>query len=139
MYREGQEVLARGLSRGASIVLGLVAALVCAGMAAMAPSSGSPIVFYLYSLFCGAIAAACFFTGSIRHMVGRLLGAAVFAISAWYLFGQFSGGQLVSGSRSQPSVLNAAIFFIVAGVPGLLFALLGRFSWRKEQGSSGEP
>jgi hypothetical protein len=139
MYREGQEVLERGLSRGSRVFLGLVAGLFCAGMAVMAPSSGSPIGFYLFAVFCGSIALACLFTGRWRRLIGRFIGAAVFAASAWYFVGQLSAGTLISGSRSEPSILNALIFLLVAGLPGLLFALFGRFTWRRSQGAAGEP
>jgi hypothetical protein len=139
MYSEGREVLEQGLSRGASVLLGVVAALMSAGMALMAPSSNSPPGFYLFALFSGAIAVACFFTGRIRHWTGRGLGAAVFALSAWYLFGQISDGVAISGSRSEPSILNAVILLFVAGIPGLLFALLGRFNLRKRQEAKSEP
>ena len=139
MYREAQEVLAPGLSRGAAISLGIVATLTCVGMAAMAPSSNSPIGFYLFAAFCGAIAIACFTSGKIRRMVGRLLGATVFVFSACYFLNELSDGPLISGRRSQPSILNAAIFLIVAGIPGLLYALLGRFSWRHGTGEPSEP
>ena len=139
MYGEGVKVIERGLSRGASVLLGLVAALISAGMAVMAPSSGSPIGFYLFALFSGAITVACLFTGRIRHWVGRLLGAAVFSISVWYLVGQISGGLAISEGRSEPSILNATIFLVVAGIPGLLFASLGRFTLRRKQGARSEP
>jgi hypothetical protein len=105
----------------------------------MAPSSGSPLGFFFFALFCAAIAVACLFTGKVRRFVGRLLGAAVFAISAWYLVDQLLGGAVMSGSRSEPSILNAAVLFVVAGIPGLLFALFGRFTWRLAQGVEGAP
>lgn len=127
MYREGQRVLERGLSRGASIALGTLTALICIAMAAMAASSTSPMGFYLFSLFCGLIAGACFFTGRVRQIFGRLIGAAVFTVSAWYLLDQLSGGSVISDRRSQPSIVNAMIFLAVAGAPGLVYALRGRF------------
>ena len=139
MYREGRKALERGLSRGASVTLGLLTALICAGMAAMATYSNSPIGFFLFSLFSGAIAVACLFTGKLRHLAGRLVGAAVFVTSAWYLLGQVNGGAVLSGGRSEPSIFNALFFMAAAGIPGLLYALFGRFTRSQPGSKQGEP
>lgn len=139
MYREGQRALESGLSRGASLLLGVTAALVGVAMIAMAPDSNSPTGFYGVGLFCVAIAVACVFTGRIRRGSGRLIGAAVFLVTLWYLAGAIWGGPFWSSSRSQPSVLNAATLLFFAGIPGLLYALLGRFRWRKPEESADAP
>lgn len=133
MYRQGQEVLGRGLGRGASIVLGTLAALIGGGMVLLADASPSPRGFHLFALFCGAIAVTCFATGKVRTWVGRLLGASVFAVSVGYFVGQLMHGPVISGGRSQPSLLNAAVFLFVAGIPGLIFAIFGRFAKRRPE------
>lgn len=136
MYREGQRVLESGMSRGASLLLGTTAGFVGAAMIAMAPTSNAPAGFYGVGLFCAAIAVACIFTGKIRRASGRLIGAAVFSVTVWYLLDAIWGGPFHSSSRSQPSVLNAATLLFFAGIPGLLYALLGRFRWRKPEESA---
>ncbi|TAA43455.1 hypothetical protein [Pseudoxanthomonas winnipegensis] len=138
MYRIGQEVLDRGLSRPASIVLGLVAGLTSAATTVMAPSSNRPAAFYLFALFCAAIAVASLFTGKVRSLAARSLGAAVFVFASYYFASQLLEGTFVSASPSQPSILNAAIFLAIAGIPGLRFALLGRFSKRRAQATGDE-
>ena len=128
MYVEGKKALERGLSRGASILLGAISTLIGVGMILIAPSSGFPLGFYVVGLFCTAMAATCFLTGKARSFFGRLTGAAIFVFCVWYLFSQFTEGPIFSVSRSEPSVLNAVFLLILAGIPGLFYALFGRLS-----------
>lgn len=118
LYTTGKEVLAQGLSRGARILLAGFAGLFGAGMAWMAPHSGAPLSFYLFSAFCFAIVLACCLNGRTKRFFGRLIGAAVFIVTVWYCV------------EDWPHIRSIVLFWL-AGLPGLCYACLGRFYWRK--------
>ncbi|WP_146093383.1 hypothetical protein [Xanthomonas pisi] len=116
------------------ILLGTVSAIFGAGMLAMAPTSSAPLGFYAFGVFCLLITAACLLTGRAQGAVGKVLGLALFASSSWYLIDQVMSGPLLSGSRSDPSIVNAAMLMMFVGLPGLAFAVR-----RKRSGHASEP
>ncbi len=66
----------------------------------------------------------------------RGVGALVFVTYAAYLVDMLieSGGQATVGrSRAEPCVLNALTGLVAFGLPGLCYAIWGRFSFRKIQ------
>ena len=131
MYKAGRSTLERGLSLPSRILLGSIGALFGGGMIAMAPSSNAPLGFYGFGGFCIAIAVACITTGRARTIVGRTIGACVFCVSAWYVYDMVMVGPLLSQSRAQPSVRNAVLLFVLAGVPALIYAIRGSFTWKR--------
>ena len=69
------------------------------------------------------------------HWAFRFLSALVFCAYAAYLGYEFfiSGEEFeFAGSEDASSPLSALLGFIVIGVPSGTYALLGRFTWRKE-------
>ena len=77
-----------------------------------------------------------------RWWTWRGVGAIIFLAYVAYVIAMFreGGGEVTVGSRrSQPSVLNALLGFVAFGVPGLMYAVLGRFTLRDEDEGEAEP
>ena len=113
------------------ILLGAICLLVAALMAAIAPDDHNRIGFYGVSAFAGAAAAFLILSGRPRDFFGSCVGLALFAAGIWYLAGQLDAGHLYSGSRSRPSLLNAVLFLVSFGLPGVVFAVRTRFGFRR--------
>jgi hypothetical protein len=63
----------------------------------------------------------------------RGVGALIFLAYAAYVISMFieSGGKITVGwSRAETSVFNAVLGLLVFGLPGLLYAILGRLTFR---------
>lgn len=61
----------------------------------------------------------------------RAIGLMVFALAAWYLLDMLAGGGPAAAPRpAQPSVVNAVLFLVVFGLPGLGYAVFGRLGLR---------
>ena len=127
MYNEAQRVLGKGLSPFSRILLGLVAGLFGVVMVIIAPGMSKPNAIYVFGAFCIVIALMCVFTGKFRNYLGRFIGAISFCISILFLINEVAGGKIFSLSKSEPSVLNAILFFIAFGFPGIWFAIKGKF------------
>ncbi|MDQ3024796.1 MAG: hypothetical protein M3R04_10550 [bacterium] len=120
------------MSRGARIFLGVVALLIGALMALIAPDDEHRVHFYGVAVFCTFMAVTCFSQGRVRAFCGSVIGVTVFGLGIWYLIGQFDHGQFYSGSRSRPSIVNAVAFNLVFGLPGLIYAWVKRFGFRRD-------
>ena len=130
MYRTAQKVLGKGLSPFSRYLLGTVSGvfgIVLIYLEFITSQSKTPLVMYLFGAFCILISLACFTYGAKRKVIGRVIGLSVFIVSLWYLYSQFTDGNLNSGSRGQPSILNAIAFFIFFGLPGIWYALYAKF------------
>ncbi len=130
MYGEAQSVLTKGLSPFARFLLGTVSGLFGVALIWLeyiSKNSQHPLAMYGFGLFCLGISFACMTRGRLRQLFGRLIGAMIFVVSLWYLYSMLDTGILTSGSRSQPSLMNAIIFFVVAGLPGLWYAIFAKF------------
>lgn len=138
MFRESRKVLSKGLSPSMRILLGTISGLFGVAMLLIAPTFGASAGIYAFAVFCLLISLACLLTGLPGKIVGRLIGLAIFGICLSYLISQIQAGPLYSGKRSEPSVLNAAILMMIAGVPALVFAILGRLHLRKSENQSPE-
>lgn len=117
------------MSLGSRIVIGLFSLFGALGMVfvALQPGgAGSPVGLYAFALFCLFISLACL-GGKVGNVALRLVGAAVFLACVAYGYSEATASQVVldSGRRSQPSVLNALIAFVIYGIPGGWFALFG--------------
>lgn len=130
MYREAQKILGKGLSPFARILLGFFSALfgvVLIWLEYLSTNSQNPYAMYAFGFFCLSISFACIVKGAARKFIGRVIGAAVFLLSGWYLYSMVSTGAFLSGSRSEPSIINAIIFFVVFGLPGIWYAVFVKF------------
>ena len=127
MYREGEEIINRGLSPFSRILLGLFSALFGAVMVITAPDNDKAILFYVFGGFCFLICFACIVKGKARQFLGSIIGVCLFLVSLGYLIHELVGGQFISGSRSEPSIVNAIAFLIFFGIPGLSYALRAKF------------
>lgn len=127
MYKSGQHVLNKGLSPFTRILLGSITGLFGVVMILIAPEMIKPIGIYIFGSFCLAIFTMCITTGKIRNYIGRVIGLIVFGLSIWFFLGQILDGDLISSKRSEPSIINAVLFFFAFGFPGIWFAIKGKF------------
>jgi len=133
MYRQSNEAINHGLSLGARIVLGSVAALFGTVMLLVAPPSTDTktIGFYAFGAFCLLIAIACFTSGRVRQFIGSVIGCTIFFVGVAYLVAEFSAGTLSSSSHASPSAYNAVKYLLFIGIPGIVYAYKVRFGFRK--------
>jgi hypothetical protein len=127
MYNEAQRVIGKGLSPFSRVLLGLVAGIFGLVMVLIASEMPKPLSIYGFGSFCIVIALMCVFTGKLRNYMGRAIGFIVFLIATYFLANVISGGKLLSSSKAEPSMLNAILFFLAFGVPGIWFAIKGKF------------
>lgn len=127
MYREAEEIINRGLCPFSRILLGLFSGLFGAVMVITAPDTDKAILFYIFGGFCFLICFTCIVKGKSRQFLGSIIGVCLFFVSLVYLIHETVGGSLISGSRSEPSVINAIAFLIFFGIPGLRYALRAKF------------
>ena len=119
------------MSRGARFFLGGIAVLLGLLMALIAPDDRTRLFFYGFAVFCFLIGVVCFTQGRSRQFCGSVIGLCVLVAGAWYLATQLQAGPLVSGSRSQPSVLNAVFFNVVFGLPSIAYIWRTRFGFAR--------
>lgn len=127
MYREGEEIINRGLSSFSRILRGLFSGLFGVVMVATAPDNNKAIFFYLFGGFCFLICFDCIVKGKARQFIGSIIGICIFLLSFGYLINELTGGPFMSGARSELSVVNALSFLIFFGIPGLTYALRVKF------------
>ena len=130
MYREAAKQIDKGLSLGARVVIGVGALLTALVVFIDAPPENTLFV-YAVAGFCLAIAVACVARGRLRQFVGSGIGVGLFAASLYYLTSELSAGKIISGSRSEPSVLNALMFTFFFGFPGIAYAVKAKFGFGK--------
>lgn len=131
MYREAARQIEKGLSLGARIALGVAALVFAALMLASGALPENAVFAYAFAGFSLAIAVACIARGRVRQFAGSVIGVGLFVLSLLYLASELSEGDVLSGSRSEPSVLNAISFVIFFGFPGIAYAFKARFGFRK--------
>jgi len=131
MYREAAEQINKGLSLGARIVLGVAALLTALVVLIIDTPQENALFVYAFAGFCFAIAVACLVQGRLRQFAGSVIGVGLFALSLYYLTSELSEGKIISGSRSEPSVLNALMFMFFFGFPGIAYAIKVKFGFRK--------
>ena len=119
------------MSLVARILIGVICLLVAGLMVIIAPDDENRIGFYGIAAFAVAAGAFCFASARLKDFLGSCVGVAAFVAGLWYLAGQLDSGEVYSGSRSRPSIINAVLFLVVFGLPGLLFALKTRFGFRR--------
>jgi len=133
MYEQAVKSIDQGLSLGARIALGSIAAVFGLVMILIAsPETGSKaIFFYGFGAFCLSIAIACFTTGRVRQFVGSTIGCIIFLTGVWYLASEVYAGALWSSRRSDPSAYTAVLYLLFIGLPGLSYAYRARFGFPK--------
>lgn len=125
-HKEAEKQLTKGLSPGARYTIGAVSAFFSVYMVFMAGEAQAPIVALAFAAFCAVLATACFTTGKVRNLACRTMGGVIFAVSIFYLITQLFEGEVVAG-KSHPSILNAIGFLVVFGIPGICYAIRGKF------------
>lgn len=133
MYGIGKRTLEEGLNRGPRWMLGVCSGAIGVAMLVMAPEATRPEGHVLIGLFACAIAACCFLTGGARRLAGRVVGALVFAAAVLYLVVATGSVQEAASPRDWSTLGDAIAFFVLAGLPGLCFACLGKLRWRKPE------
>jgi len=127
MYKAAAEQINKGLSPVARLLLGFVSALFGSVIILLAATSDKSVASFGFGIFCLLITVTCITRGRIRQFVGGVIGCALFALSAWYLYSEITGGPFLSGRRSEPSVVNAIFAFVAFGLPGIAYAIKTRF------------
>ena len=127
MYKEAEKEITKGLSPGARFLLGVVSAIFGLGMIMMPLSDETAFYSTAFSIFCLIISVACFTKGKIRQFIGSIIGCSLFVVSILYLYSEITHGPFFSGSRSEPSVVNAISFFVAFGIPGISYAARVQF------------
>jgi hypothetical protein len=96
------------------------------------PGSPSPASLAMFGMFCVFIALACATRGRVRQFFGSVIGCAVFGSAVWYLWVEGVGGPVFSGRRSDPSLLNAVLFFLCFGLPSAAYVVSARFGFARQ-------
>jgi len=142
MYREAQKVLGKGLSPFTRFLLGFISGLfgiVLIWLEYLSANSQNPYGMYAFGIFCLCISLACITKGIVRKTIGRLIGATVFVLSLWFLYSMVISGVNKSGSPSEPSIINAILFFFAFGLPGFWYAVFAKFPINKKNNETNSP
>ena len=126
IFRAGDEIINKGLGGFTRVLLGLVSGGFGLAMFSMSPPTEESLYFYAIAVFCVSTSCACFFSGRVRKFFGSIVGLILFSASIGYITNQALGGPLFS-ARSEQSLVNAIIFTICFGVPGISYVLKARF------------
>lgn len=129
MYGVANEKINEGLSPFVRWFLAIIAGLFGVGMFIMAPSSSAPFGFIVFGMFCVFIALACITRGRVRQFLGSTIGLVLFIAALFYIYDQSTAGPIVSGARSEPSLLNSLFFMIAFGLPGIAYAIKAKFGF----------
>lgn len=129
MYKAAAAHINKGLSPFSRFILGLFSALFGVVMVLVAPPTDKAVFFYAFGTFCLLITVACVTKGAVRQFVGSVIGSVLLILSGWYLYSESTGGPFFSGRRSEPSVVNALLFFVAFGIPGAAYAIKTKFGW----------
>lgn len=140
MYKEAEKHINQGLSLIPRILLGTVSGLfgvvlLFFGIHGFTHNVENWFGYFAFGMFCALIALVCFTWGRVRQFIGSCIGIIIFGLACWYLITELSGGMLIIGKRSEPSILNAILFMGAFGIPGLAYTLLARFGFRKYEGN----
>jgi hypothetical protein len=118
-------------------LLALVAGLFGVVMILIAPSMDAKPFIYTFGAFCLLISVACVAPRRIGQFAGSLVGVVVFFLALIYLLASLGLGPF-AGGQEDPSLIDAAMFLVVFGLPGLAFALRARFGFGRETPEAAE-
>mgnify|MGYP001819096906 CR=1 FL=1 len=138
MYKAAEQEINKGLSPFARSVIAVFSALFGLIMIFTAPPTEKAIYFFAFGVFCFLVTFASVTKGKARQFVGRIIGCVLFALSVWYMYTQLTTGPGISGSRSQPSIVNSISFFIAFGIPGIGYAIRTKFG-KKSANNNQDP
>jgi hypothetical protein len=131
IYKAAEQQINQGFSLVSRIILGLFSAIFAVILFANASTSERPLAVSIGGIFCICITVTCFTKGRIRQFVGSLIGTAIVAMALEYLYSELFSGQIYSGRRSSPSLVNSIGFLVVFGVPAALYVNRARFGFRR--------
>jgi hypothetical protein len=115
------------MSFGARVLLAVFALLFGVLMIAVAPPTDKAPLFYAFGAFCIAIAVACVTSGRIAAFFGSLVASGILVMGLQYFASMFLHGPLATGRPSDQSLMNAALFFGVFGLPSAIYLWRARF------------
>jgi hypothetical protein len=127
VYKVAADKINEGLSLFPRLLLALVSTLFGLVMVLVAPPTDKAPFFYAFGVLCLTIAIACVTRGRTRQFAGSVIGSVLLVGSLAYLTYELRRGPVISGSRSEPSVINAGLFFFAFGIPGAAYVLRARF------------
>ncbi len=102
-------------------------------MVLVAPPTDKAIYFYVFGAFCFAISLVCVTSGRLQEFIGSSIASCVIVVGLLYLGSELLEGPIVSGARSEPSVLNALMFLFVFGYPSFRYVVYAKFGFGKEK------
>jgi len=124
MYQLAEQKINEGLSLFPRLLLALCSTVFGLVMILVEPPTDKAPLFYSFSGLCFLVSLACVTRGRIRQFVGSLIGTALAALTLGYLGYEVLRGPVVSGSRSEPSVVTSILCFLAFGLPG------ARYVWK---------
>lgn len=91
---------------------------------------------YAIGIFCLIVGFVCITRGHIQKFFGSIIGSTVFIASIMYIYFELKTGNFLSHNRSEPSLFNAILFFIVFGLAGLSYTTYAKFGIKKKDKST---
>jgi hypothetical protein len=82
---------------------------------------------YAFGGLCLAIAAASILKGRTAEFFGSVVGLSIFLMSLWYLISELGEGHIFSSTKGTPSIFSAVMFFLIFGLPGILYTRNAKF------------
>lgn len=138
MYKLAAEHINKGLSLIPRLILGSVAGLfgivmLLFGIDGLMHNVSNWFGYIVTGMFCTLIALTCFTWGRVRQFIGSCIGVILFLLGFYYLIAELSGGILISGKRSEPSILNAIMFMMSFGIPGMAYTIKAKFGIHRQE------
>jgi hypothetical protein len=131
-HKVATDRISKGLGLPVRIVLAVFSSLFAVVMFLTAPAGGEAIFSYCFGGLCIVIALACVLPGRPRQFFGSIVGVVLFVAAVWYLFVEIGGGPLLPRGSDARSILTAAMFALVCGLPGITYAVKTRFGFRRD-------
>ena len=131
-HKVAADRVSKGLGLPARILLAVVSSLFAVVMFLTAPAGAESLFSYGFGGLCIVIALACLLPGRPRQFFGSIVGAGLFVAAIWYLFVEIASGPLLPRGSDARSILTAAIFALVCGVPGITYAVKTRFGFHRD-------
>lgn len=112
------------MSNGARIAIATVGLFFAAMCSLMALSPKAGLTSWLPTAFCLTLSLACV-RGKVGKIALRAIAAAVFLLCLGYVITEAMQGNMGTGERSQASLPNAIMAFIIFGLPFGYLAIFG--------------
>ncbi len=131
MYRAAEQAINKGLSPLARYILAFFSGSFGIVMLLVAPPTDKAVYFYTFGGFCLLICIASITKGKTHQIIGSTIGSMLFILSGWYMWSQINMGSITSNNRSEPSFINAVLFFLAFGIPGISYTIKAKFGRSK--------